>query len=189
MAVSKQKKVEILNELVVKFKEAKSIGFATTNTMTVEDFANLRTSLREVWATYTLAKKTIIVKAIKEAIDLDIDLSDLEGQIWVVCSNEDAVAGLGKVNDLVKKTKEEKISWAASVFEWEYKNLEETKIIASMPSRETLLWRLVGSMMSPLSGMARFLDAAAKEIETNGKTKVGELEGKKEETSEEKTEA
>ncbi|MDF1682728.1 MAG: 50S ribosomal protein L10 [Patescibacteria group bacterium] len=81
MAVSKQKKVEILNELVVRFKEAKSIGFATTNTMTVEDFAKLRTSLREVGATYTLAKKTIIVKAIKEAIDLDIDLANLEGQI------------------------------------------------------------------------------------------------------------
>ncbi|MDF1682729.1 MAG: hypothetical protein P1U46_03235 [Patescibacteria group bacterium] len=58
-----------------------------------------------------------------------------------------------------------------------------------MPSRETLLSRLVGSMMSPLSGMARFLDAASKELETTGKTKVGELEGKKEETSEEKTEA
>jgi ribosomal protein L10 len=35
-----------------------------------------------------------------------------------------------------------------------------------MPSRETLLARLLGSMMSPLSGMARFFDAAAKEIET-----------------------
>jgi ribosomal protein L10 len=54
-----------------------------------------------------------------------------------------------------------------------------------MPSRETLLSRLVGSMMSPLSGMARFMDAAAKEIEEQGKTKVGELEAKKDETSEE----
>ncbi|MBT3727186.1 hypothetical protein HOG21_05995 [bacterium] len=45
-----------------------------------------------------------------------------------------------------------------------------------MPSRETLLSRLVGSMMSPLSGMARFMDAAAKELETTGKSKVGELE-------------
>jgi ribosomal protein L10 len=53
-----------------------------------------------------------------------------------------------------------------------------------MPSRDTLLSRLVGSMMSPLSGMARFLDAAAKELETTGKTKAGELEGKKEASAE-----
>lgn len=48
-----------------------------------------------------------------------------------------------------------------------------------MPSRETLLSRLVGSMMSPLSGMARFFDAAAKELGTQGKAKVGELKGEK----------
>ena len=105
MAVSKQQKAEILNELVAKFKEAKSIGFATTSTMTVDEFAGLRTELREVNATYTLAKKTLIRKALKDAIDMDIDLSTLEGQIGVVCSNDDAVAGLGKVNDLVKKSK------------------------------------------------------------------------------------
>jgi len=49
--------------------------------MTVEEFSELRKSLREVGATYTLAKKTIIVKAIKEAINLDVELSTLDGQI------------------------------------------------------------------------------------------------------------
>ncbi len=169
MAVSKQQKVEILEALVVKIKEAQSIGFATTNTMTVSEFAELRTSLREVGATYTLAKKTLVKKALKDALDIEIDLSKFEWQVGFVCSNEDAVAGLGKVNDLVKKSKGEKISWVASIFEWELKDLEETKVIAGMPSRETLLSRLVGSMMSPLSGMARFMDAAAKEVEAQGK--------------------
>lgn len=185
MAVTKQQKVEILNELVVKFKEAKSIGFATTTKMTVEEFSWLRTKLREVDATYTLAKKTLMRKALKEALDIDFDLSGLEGQIGAVCSNEDAVAGLAKVNDLVKSSKWEKINWAASVFEWSLKDLEETKVIAGLPSRETLLTRLLGSMMSPLSGMARFFDAAAKEIETQWKETVGQLEVKKEETTSE----
>jgi len=185
MAVSRKQKAAILEDLVAKFKEAKSIGFASTTTMTVSEFYELRTNLREVWATYTLAKKTLIRKAIKEALDIDIDLSTLEWQIGAVCSNEDAVAGLGKVNDLVKSSKGEKITWASCIFEWELKTLEETKVIAGMPSRETLLSRMVGSLMSPLSGMARFLDAAAKEVETQGKTKVGELEVKKAEKAEE----
>lgn len=187
MAVSKQKKVEIFNELVEKFKSAESIGFSSTNALSVDDFAKLRASLREVGSTYTLAKKTIIVKAIKEARDIEINLSDLEGQIWVVCSNEDAVAGLGKVNDFMKAINKDadKMEWALSIFEGELKDKEETKLIASMPSRETLLGRLVGSMKSPISGMARFFDAAAKELESTGKEKAGELEGKKEETSEE----
>jgi len=194
MAVSREQKAAILEELVVKFKEAKSIGFATTNTMTVSEFSELRSNLREVNATYNLSKKTLIRKAIKDALNIEIDLSTLEGQIGVVCSNDDAVAGLGKVNDLVKSSKGEKITWASCIFEWELKTLEETKIIAGMPSRETLLSRMVGSLMSPLSGMARFLDAAAKEVETQGKENLSQIEVKKEEskeetTTEEKTEA
>ncbi len=194
MAVSKQKKVEIFDALVEKFKWAESIGFASTNEISVADFAKLRTSLREVNSTYTLAKKTLIKRALKEALDIDVELSDLEGQIWVVCSNEDAVAWLGKVNDFMKivngkKGDLNKMAWSVSVFEWELRDKEETKAIAAMPSRETLLGRLVGSMKSPISGMARFFDAAAKELETTGKTKVRELEGKKEEATEENKEA
>jgi hypothetical protein len=48
-----------------------------------------------------------------------------------------------------------------------------------MPSRETLLGRLVGSMQSPIAGLARFFDAAAKDLESKGKSKVGELKGEK----------
>ncbi len=177
MAVSKAQKVEILNELVVKFKEAKSIGFASTVTMTVDEFSGLRKNLREVSATYTLAKKTLMKKALKEALNIEIDLSTLEWQIGVVCSNDDAVSGLGKVNDLVKSSKGEKITWASCIFEWELKNLEETKVIASMPSRDTLLSRMVGSMKSPISALARFFDAASKDLESKGQTKVWDLKG------------
>lgn len=177
MAVTKQQKQEILAELVTKFKDAKSIGFASSNALTVAEFGDLRNELRTVSASYTLAKKTLIKKALKDSIGIDIELSMLEGQIGVVCSNDDAIAGLSKVNDLVKKTKGEKITWAASIIEGELKEVEETKVIASMPSRDTLLGRLVGSMKSPISGLARFFDAAAKDLESQGKESVGQLEG------------
>ena len=182
MAVSNQKKAEILSSLVEQVKNAKSIWFASTKGVTVAEFADLRKKLREVWASYTLAKKTLIVKAVKEALDLDLNLADLEGQIGMVCSNDDAIAGLSKVNDFIKATeKEQKMTWSISIFEGKLQDKAETKVIASMPSRETLLSRLVGSMKSPISSLARFFDAAAKDIEAKGKTKVGELEWKKEE--------
>ena len=176
MAVTKQQKVEILADLVAKIKEAGSVGFVSTNTLTVSEFEGLRNSLREVGANYTVAKKTLIVKAVKDALGIEMDIKSLTGQVGVVCSNEDAMAGLGKVNDLVKSSKCEKADWAACIFEGELKSLEETKAIAGMPSRETLLGRLVGSMQSPISGLARWLDAAAQELESTGKANVGELD-------------
>ena len=187
MAVTRAKKSEILAVLIENFKNAKSIGFAQTNGMTVEDFSNLRKELITVNSTYNLAKKTLVRIAVKEALGLELDLELLPGQVWVVCSNDDAVAWLSKTNAYItktfnKKAQVQKISWVASIFEGKINGLEETKVIASMPSRETLLGRLVGSMMSPLSSMARFLDAASKELETQGKSTVGQLEGKKAET-------
>lgn len=184
MAISRAKKSEILSTLIENIKNAKSIGFAQTNGMTASDFSDLRKELRTVNSSYNLAKKTLVRIAVKEALGLDLDLDLLPGQVWVVCSNDDMIAWLSKTNAYItknfsKKAKIQKIFWVASIFEWKINGLAETNIIASMPSKETLLSRLVGSMMSPLSGMARFLDAASKELETQGKTKVGELEWKK----------
>jgi len=188
MALTKAQKVEVLNNLKELLKNAKSVGFTTNSGLTVEEITNLRKNLREVDATFTLAKKTLIKLAFKDVYDIDLDDSLLPGQIALVISNDDAVAGLGKVNAFRKEVKD-KIEWAGGYFEGEVKNAEEIAQIAAMPSRETLLGRLVGSMQSPLSSLARFFDAAAKELEEKGKSKVGELEGeKKEEASEEKTE-
>lgn len=185
MAVSRAKKTEILNNLIENIKNAKSVWFVQTNSMTVFDFSEFRKDLRAVNASCIIAKKTLIKIAVKKALDLDLDLSILPGQIWVICSNDDAIAWLSKANSFIKKvydkkSKIQKIDWVASIFEWKINWLEETKVIASMPSRETLLGRFVWSMMSPLSSLARFFDAASKEIETQWKTKLWELEKKSE---------
>lgn len=176
MAVSRQQKEQILATLVENFKNAQSIGFASTSALSVSEFEAMRNDLRSVNAAYFVAKKTLIKKALQEALNIEVDLADLPGQIGAVCSFEDAVSGLGKVNEVVKKTKGEKVEWAVCVFEGELKDNEATKAIAGMPSRETLLGRLVGSMQSPLAGLARWFDAAAKEVEAKGKATVGELD-------------
>ena len=192
MAVSKQQKIEILNNLIKKIKNAKSIGFAKTTTITVEEFSNIRNDLRKVWATYTLAKKTLIKKALKETLNIEISLSTLPGQIWILCSNEDSIGWLSKLNWFVKKNKN-KIEWVSSIIDWELKNLEETKIITNIPSKDTLLGRFVWSLQSPLSSLTRFFDIASKNLKEKWKEKIKQLElknteEKKEKPKKEKTE-
>jgi hypothetical protein len=68
-----------------------------------------------------------------------------------------------------------KLTWAISIFEWVLKTQEETKVLAGLPSKETLLGRLVGSMKSPISALARFFDAAKKDLEAKWVSKVAEL--------------
>ncbi len=179
MAVTKAKKVAILEDLKAKMAWAQSIAFTKNEGLTVEEITRVRKELRTANSSFTLAKKTLIKIALKEVYGADIDMSMLPGQVAMLCSNKDAVEGLGKLNDLSKEIvvkKVSKITFVASYFEGTIKDATETKAIATLPSRETLLGRLVGSMMSPLSGLARFLDAAKTELETQGKEKVGQLE-------------
>lgn len=169
MAITKAKKSEILSMLVENIKNAKSIWFTKTNWLTVADFSDLRNNLRTVNTTYNLTKKTLIKIAIKEALNLELNLEELPGQIWIICSNDDAITWLSKTNEFInkkfdKKAENQKISWVASIFEWEFRWFEDTKTIASIPSRETLLTRLLWSMQSPVSGLARFFDAYGKKL-------------------------
>ncbi len=161
MALTKAQKSKVLNQLKDLISEAKSIGFTTNTSLTVEEITKLRISLREVDATFTLAKKTLIKIAFKEVFNIEISDELLPNQIALVVSTTDAISGLSKVNDFKKETKE-KIEWTGSFFEWELKDAESTKIIASMPSRDTLLGRMVWSLQSPLSKFARLLDAISK---------------------------
>lgn len=186
MALTRTKKEQIISALKEKLKVANSVGFTTNSGLTVEEVTNLRVNLREVKAEFHLVKKTFIKIAFKDVYNVEIDDSLLPNQIALVLSNDDAVAGLGKVNDFMKKGQpgEEKMSWTGSYFEEAVMDAAATKEIAGMPSRETLLSRMVGSLMSPLSGMARFLDAAATEVEAQGKENLSQIEVKKEEKTE-----
>lgn len=182
MAVSKAQKAEIYAGLVELVKGAESIGFTTNNGLTVAEITSLRSEIRESNAKFVIAKKTLIKKAVKEVHGVEINDAEFTGQIGVVFSNEDPIAGLSAVNTEMKKLGE-KMEWASSIFDGEFKGTEETKAIAGLPTKDTLLGRLVGSLMSPLSSFARFADAAAKEIEEQGKETLAQIE-KKEESAE-----
>ena len=51
--------------------------------MTVSEFAELRTELRKVNTSYTLAKKTIVRIAVKEVLNIDLDLKNNLNNIMI----------------------------------------------------------------------------------------------------------
>ncbi len=184
MALSKEKKAYILNNLKELIKDASSIAFTTNTGLSVEEITNLRIELREVDASILLAKKTLIKLAFKEVFDVEIPDDYLPRQIAMVISNKDPISGMSKLNNF-RKQLEDKIEWSSCFFDWELKGPDDTKVIASMPSRETLLSRLVWSMQSPLSSFARFIDKAAKDMQEKGKEKLWELQNSTPKQSEE----
>ncbi len=176
MAVSRAKKSEQLASLEAHLKEAKSVAFTSNNKVTVLEISALKKDLRAVNAIVLTAKKTLIRIAFKNIYSVDLDLETLPGQVALVIGKGDAIAPFGITNKYANEwKKEEKVTFVAGYMEGRMMDAAETKKLATLPSREVLLSKLLGSLMSPLSGLARFFDAAGKDLTAKGLTKVGDL--------------
>jgi len=178
MAVSKAKKVEQLAALEAHLKTATSVAFTSNTKVTVLEVSALKRDLRAQNAIFLTAKKTLIRIAFKNVYGVDVDINTLPGQVALVIAQGDAIAPLGVANKYANEwKKEQKLTFVAGYMEGRLMDGAETKKLATLPSREVLLAKLLGSMMSPLSGLARFFDAAGKDLGTKGLTKVGDLVG------------
>jgi large subunit ribosomal protein L10 len=178
MAVTKAKKGEQLAALEAHLKEAKSVAFTSNQKVTVLDVSALKKDLRAQNAAYLIVKKTLIRIAFKNVYSVDLDLETLPGQVALVIAKGDAIAPFGIANKYVTEwRKEEKMVFVGGFMEGRLMDAAETKKLATLPSREVLLAKLLGSMMSPLSGLARFFDAAKKDLEEKSLAKVSDLIG------------
>ncbi len=178
MAVSKAKKAEQLVALEAHLKDATSVAFTSNTKVTVLEISTLKKDLRAQNAIYLTAKKTLIRIAFKTVYGVDVDLATLPGQVGLVIAKGDAIAPFSIANKYANEwKKEEKMKFVAGYMEGRLMDAAETAKLATLPSREVLLAKLLGSMMSPLSGLARFFDAAGKDLTAKGLTKVGDLVG------------
>lgn len=178
MAVSKAKKIEQLAQLEAHLKEAKSVGFTSTTKITVAEVTTMKRDLRAQGAIFLTAKKTLMRIAFKNVYGVELDLETLPGQVAMVIAKEDAIAPLGVANKYANEKdwkKAEKLVFVGGYFEGNLVDAASIKKIASLPSREVLLAKLLGSMMSPLSGLARFFDAAKTDLESKSLEKVADL--------------
>ena len=184
MAISKAKKEKIYADLLEAFKNAHGVSFTKNTGLTVEDISNIRADLREADGKMMLAKKTIIKLAFKEVNGVELSDEMLDGQIAVIFANgDDAVAPMGAVGKNMKElnTKEgDKIVFMGAYFEWEIQDAATTNKLATLPSRDVLLAKMMGSMLSPVSGLARFFDGAKTKLEETSGTSVSDLVGQAE---------
>ena len=178
MAVTKAKKAEQLAVLEAHLKTATSVAFTSNTKVTVLEISALKKDLRAQNAIYLTAKKTLIRIAFKTVYGADVDLATLPGQVGLVIAQGDALAPFSIANKYANDwKKEQKMTFVAGYMEGRLMDATETAKLATLPSREVLLAKLLGSMMSPLSGLARFFDAAGKDLTAKSLTKVGDLIG------------
>ncbi len=155
-------KVELKQPVVAEIAElldgAKTAVVVDYRGLTVEQDTQLRKQLREAGVTYKVYKNTMIRFAAKgtkfEALE-----PNLEGPTALAVSKEDATAPARILAEFAKKA--DKLEIKGGVVEDTYYDAKCMQVIATIPSREVLLGRLLGSMQSPIANFARVIKQIA----------------------------
>lgn len=180
--ILENKKAEVAR-LSEAFKAAETIVLADYRGITVEQDTELRNELRKAGVTYSIVKNTLAARAAKE-LGYDALEEVFKGPTAVAYSDSDPVAPARILKAFEKKC--DKFQVKGGVMEGRVASLEEINALSKVPDREVLLSKLVGSLISPIAGLAMIVDAIAKKAEEKGASLAADVvEPKQETTSEE----
>lgn len=138
---TKAQKQKDLDALASQFQQAKAAMLVSFSKMTVAKDQELRNQLREAGVSYTVVKNTLARKA-AAGTPLEPMAEQFKGVTAVALSTSDPVA-LSKAIAKFSKANPEIFSFKTGLVEGKVIELREVEAIASLPSREELLSKVL----------------------------------------------
>lgn len=153
-------KQPIVQEIAECIKDAQSVVLVDYRGLTVAEDTQLRKQLREAGVTYKVYKNTLMNFAFK-GTEFESLTDSLEGPSAIAVSKDDATAPARVLANFAKKAPALEIK--AGVVEGNFYDMDGMKAISSIPSREELLSKLLGSIQSPITNFARVIKQIAEQ--------------------------
>ncbi len=160
MAITKDKKRDILAKVEAALKDATSAVFVRFNKLNVRDTSLMRRALKKEGVGYYVAKKTLIRRALTSR-GVEGTLPELPGEIALVWGNEDATAPARGVHEFAKKSKGA-LTIVGGIFEGIFADAAKMTMIATIPSTPVLRGMFANVINSPLQRFAIALNEVAK---------------------------
>lgn len=126
--------------------------------LTVVQDTELRKQLREAGITYKVCKNTMMKRAFEGTEFAALD-EYLEGPNALAISKDDATAPARILCNFAKEAKA--LELKAGVVEGEVYDAAALTELSKIPSREVLISKLLGSLQSPITNLARVLNQIA----------------------------
>lgn len=163
MAITKQKKQEILERLNGIVADAVSLVFVGFKGLSVGETTEMRQALKDENVHYFVAKKRLIKKALEDA-KVAGELPELPGEIAVAYTAEDPTAPARLVHEHGKKF--EGISILGGIFESAYADAGKMQEIATIPPVPVLRGMFVNVINAPIQGLVVSLSQIAEKKES-----------------------
>jgi Ribosomal protein L10 len=153
-------KKQIVEEIKTKIQDAKSVVLVDYKGLTVYQDTEFRAKLRDAGVEYKVLKNRLVKIAFNELGYTDFDEA-LNGPTAVAFSTKDAVAAARIVVEAGKNYG--KVSAKCGLMDGAYLDEAAVKTIAALPSKEVLIAKMLGSMLSPISKLAYVLNAISEQ--------------------------
>jgi len=160
MAKTKQEKQEVISKLEGAMKDAVSTVFVHFGGVSVAEESAMRRDLRNQQVGYTVAKKTLIRRALDTLGHQHADLA-LDGEVAIAYGGgEDATAAARLMHDFGKKLAD-KIVILGGIFEGKLVGQAQMQEIATIPPMDTLRAMFAQVINSPRQRFAVVLSKVA----------------------------
>lgn len=157
MALTKQKKHEVVDEVSNLLAASKMTVVAKYKGTSVKDMQALRRQASESQTTVKVVKNRLVVKAIEQVEALkSVDTAALSGQLLYAFNSEDEVAPAQALAAFAKTNPSLEFVGAFSA-EGAFISAQDVQALASLPSKDQLRAQLAGTIAAPLSGFVNVL--------------------------------
>src|SRR5271166_6002600 len=161
MPVTKARKKEQVEKLSADLKNVSSAVVATYSKMTVAQDYELRKALRGAGAKYQVVKNTLAELAAK-GTKIEDGLKNLTGVTSIAYTTGDPVAMAKALTKYAKDTPE--FTFKVGVVEGRVISIKEIEALASMPSKEELMSKLLFLINAPAQRLVTVMNAVGRDV-------------------------
>lgn len=151
------KNKELVKNIKEKITKAKSITFADYKGLTSDQVNTLRQKIKDADGETLVAKNTLMKVAIEESEEKSLKDSkgDLKGPTMTIFGFSDPISPIKALFEFAKNLELPKIK--SAIIEGIYRSSDEVEAIKTIPSREELLAKFIGSIHYPVTGFVSAL--------------------------------
>jgi large subunit ribosomal protein L10 len=153
LALTKDKKDEIVKELVGLLANSKMTVIAKYEGTTVKAMQELRRKAEENGTSIKVVKNRLVRKALESTeTHKDSDTSEMQGMLMYAFNAGDEVAPAQVIHEMAKVEKQLEFVGAFDS-EGKYLSAEQVKALAQLPSKEVMIATVINTLKSPVSGV------------------------------------
>ncbi|MCB2290310.1 50S ribosomal protein L10 [Clostridium sp. CS001] len=160
---NRQLKEAKVAEIKEKLEKAQGVVLSQYQGLNVEDDTLLRKNLREAGVEYKVYKNTLVILAARE-LGIEGIVAHLQGPISIAFGYEEPTAPARVLNEFAKTHK--KLELKAAIIQGQVFDGAQVNELASIPPRNVLIAKLLGSFKAPISNLAYVLNSIKEQKES-----------------------